>query len=194
MVFDFARTVREDAAGLVRDMGSGIEASGRGVASGVAAGEGQQREASQKEDDNSHVIENVSAPLTGLFLSRGAHPRSNGVPNRPRSASPVEEFAAALPRLYICSMETLTAQLPTRGGQTAFNLARWKELVGDTDLGRRLASLEGRIETDRYGHLVMASPARYEHGIFQVRIAILLQKLLSDGEAATECPISTADG
>src|SRR4051812_28811318 len=91
-------------------------------------------------------------------------------------------------------MESLTIELPAREDQTSFNLRRWEELCGDTELGRELARVEGRIETDRHGHIIMYPPAAFAHGNRQSRIAHLLQTLLPDGETATECPISTADG
>jgi Uma2 family endonuclease len=87
-------------------------------------------------------------------------------------------------------MATLTIELPEQKAQTAFNLRRWGELVGDPEL----AKIEGRIETDRHGHIVMSPPPAAGHGRFQARIASLLEDLMTSGEAVCECPISTADG
>lgn len=54
--------------------------------------------------------------------------------------------------------------------------------------------MEWRVETDRYGHiLVIPSPAP-THGSFQSEIAFLLRTLMQNGRTITECPISTADG
>lgn len=87
-------------------------------------------------------------------------------------------------------MATLTLELPDQKTQTAFNLRRWAELVVDPDL----AKIEGRIETDRYGHIIMAPPAAASHGSFQFEIGRLLSALMRGGRVLTECPISTADG
>ena len=91
-------------------------------------------------------------------------------------------------------MSTLTIELPAREDQTAFNLRRWSELSADTALSRELSKIEGRIETDRHGHIMMFPPPGFSHGSFQSEIAALLKALLPNGRAVTECPISTADG
>jgi|SRR6266850_6056519 len=87
-------------------------------------------------------------------------------------------------------MATITLELPPQKSQTAFNLRRWAELLAD----RELAKIEGRIETDRHGHIIMSPPPAPSHGIFQSRIAHLLSNLMREGEVLTECPVSTADG
>ena len=87
-------------------------------------------------------------------------------------------------------MATLTLELPPQKTQTAFNLRRWAELLAD----RELAKVEGRIETDRHGHVIMSPPPAPSHGSYQLEIGYLLRKLLPDGRTLTECPISTADG
>src|SRR6266436_6579498 len=87
-------------------------------------------------------------------------------------------------------MATLTLELPPHKTQRAFNLRRWAELLAD----RELAKVEGRIETDRYGHIIMSPPPAPSHGTFQSEIAYLLRSLLPAGRVLTECPISTADG
>ena len=86
-------------------------------------------------------------------------------------------------------METLTIELPPQREQTAFNLRRWTELLRDPEVRK----IEGRIETDRYGHVLMSPPPGSTHGRYQTRIAILLDRLCGD-TVLTECPISTADG
>jgi Uma2 family endonuclease len=85
---------------------------------------------------------------------------------------------------------TLTLELPPRKVQTAFNLRRWTELSNDPVLAR----IEGRIETDRHGHILMAPPPAPTHGSYQSEIAYLLRRMLEHGRVLTECPISTADG
>lgn len=81
-------------------------------------------------------------------------------------------------------------ELPPRKTQLAFNLRRWEELLADTEL----AKVEGRIETDRHGHIIMSPPPAASHGSYQSEISFLLRTLLTDGRVLTECPISTADG
>lgn len=87
-------------------------------------------------------------------------------------------------------MAILTLELPAHKTQTAFNLRRWAELLAD----RELAKVEGRIETDRHGRVIMSPPPAASHGSFQLEIGHLLHNLLSEGRVLTECPISTADG
>ena len=87
-------------------------------------------------------------------------------------------------------MATLTLELRPHQTQTAFNLRRWAELVGD----RELAKIEGRIETDRHGRIIMRPPPAPSHGSFQFQIGHLLRGFLSTGRVLTECPISTSDG
>lgn len=59
---------------------------------------------------------------------------------------------------------------------------------------RELARIEGRIETDRHGHIIMSPPPAPSHGSHQVAIAHLLCNLMLEGRVLSECPISTADG
>lgn len=87
-------------------------------------------------------------------------------------------------------MDTLTIELPPQRTQTAFNLRRWGEVLAH----RELAKIEGRIETDRHGQIMMNPPPGAKHGGYQVRIAARLDRLLTTGRVLTECRISTADG
>jgi Uma2 family endonuclease len=87
-------------------------------------------------------------------------------------------------------MATLTIKLPSQREQTDFNLRRWDELVKDPEV----AKIEGRVETDRYGHVIMSPPPAARHGSYQFEIAYLLRSLMHGGRVLTECPISTADG
>ena len=84
----------------------------------------------------------------------------------------------------------LTIELPAQANQIAFNEKRWAELVSDP----MLEDFQGTIETDRHGIILMSPPPAARHSRFQSRIHFLLQTLLPQGEAGTECPISTADG
>lgn len=87
-------------------------------------------------------------------------------------------------------MPTLTVELPPQKTQTAFNLRRWAALVNEPALAR----VEGRIETDRHGHILMAPPPAPSHGSYQSEISYHLRCLMENGRVLTECPISTADG
>jgi Uma2 family endonuclease len=87
-------------------------------------------------------------------------------------------------------MATLTIKLPSQVAQTDFNLRRWTELINDPEI----AKIEGRVETDRYGHVIMSPPPAARDGSYQSEIAYLLRSLMPTGRIFTECPISTADG
>ena len=66
----------------------------------------------------------------------------------------------------------------------------WAEICDDP----RLAALPNRIETDRWGRIVMSPPPRSRHGDFQSEISGLLRELMAGGRATTECPIQTSEG
>src|SRR6266850_3592906 len=83
-----------------------------------------------------------------------------------------------------------TAELIDSEDQTAFNLAVWEKVLAD----RFLAGLPHRIETDRYGQIIMSPPPNPEHGEEQAEIGSLLKKLLPNDHVITECPVSTAEG
>ena len=87
-------------------------------------------------------------------------------------------------------MATLTLELPSQQSLTEQNLCRWKDLISDP----KLARLEERIETDRFGHIIMSPPPSAHHGSYQFRIGALLDRYMRGGRVITECPISTADG
>lgn len=83
-----------------------------------------------------------------------------------------------------------TLDLPVIADQHAFNLERWEELCADPVL----AAVDNRIETDRYGHVVMMPPSGFDHGDHQFTIGFHLRRLLKGGKVTTECPVSTTDG
>jgi Uma2 family endonuclease len=87
-------------------------------------------------------------------------------------------------------MPSLTIELPAQADQTAFNLRRWADLLENPEV----AGIEGRIETDRHGQIIMSPPPAPRHGLFQSKISFLLQTLMPESSVLTECPISTADG
>jgi Uma2 family endonuclease len=87
-------------------------------------------------------------------------------------------------------MTGLTIELESAQAQAEFNLRRWEEVVADPTLNK----IVGRIETDRFGRIIMSPPPAPRHGRYQGIIISLLKNFLPDGETISECPISTADG
>jgi Uma2 family endonuclease len=87
-------------------------------------------------------------------------------------------------------MSTLHIELPSHAEQAEVNLRRWAEVLSD----REWARLPGRVETDRYGRVIMTPPPAPTHGARQSEIAYLLRSLSSEGRVITECPVSTSDG
>ncbi len=87
-------------------------------------------------------------------------------------------------------MSSLTIEQRPRIEQTELNLRRWDELVAD----HHWAKVEGRIETDRHGRVIMSPPPAPRHGNLQSEIVHLLRTVMTGGRTITECPISTADG
>jgi Uma2 family endonuclease len=80
--------------------------------------------------------------------------------------------------------------LPVIKDQTAFNLARWAELCADP----LWVEMEGKIETDRFGQIIMNLPAEPGHGGRQFDIGTLIKTFLPTGKVIVECPISTSEG
>src|SRR6184192_3812395 len=66
----------------------------------------------------------------------------------------------------------------------------WAEICED----ELLATLPYRIESDRWGNIVMSPPPRSRHGEYQTEIAMLLREKMRDGRSITECPIRTEEG
>ena len=83
-----------------------------------------------------------------------------------------------------------TVELIDAEDQTAFNLAVWEKLVND----ETLAELPYRIETNRYGQIIMSPPPAPDHGEEQFDIGKRLDRFLPNGHVITECPVSTSDG
>jgi hypothetical protein len=82
-------------------------------------------------------------------------------------------------------MANVVIELPSHAEQTAFNLRRWAEMVKDPELQRYV----GRVETDRFGQVIISPPPAPDHGHFQATIAHLLKQLTPHGRRITECPI-----
>jgi Uma2 family endonuclease len=88
-------------------------------------------------------------------------------------------------------MTEAIALLPAIGDQHAFNVARWDELMADP----QLAALDYRIETDRFGQILMAPPPGLDHSLSQGGILDLLrQHAPPGGRCLPECPVSTSAG
>ncbi len=83
-----------------------------------------------------------------------------------------------------------TLELPAITDQTAFNLARWKELSADPSV----AALSARVRTDRYGHLIMMPVPGFDHAGFQSDVVGELRNLMRNGKALGECSVSTSEG
>lgn len=56
-----------------------------------------------------------------------------------------------------------------------------------------LKDLPFKIELDEYGRVIM-SPVKLYHSFLQVRIATILERLISNGVALSECAIKTSKG
>lgn len=84
----------------------------------------------------------------------------------------------------------MVLQAPVREDQTDFNLRRWDEVMVDP----RLAKIEGRVETDRHGNIVVMMRPGFAHGSRQSEISALIRHLMAAGRTVTECPVSTSDG
>ena len=66
----------------------------------------------------------------------------------------------------------------------------WAEICED----KRLQNLPYRIETDRWGHIVMSPPSQSRHAEYQTEIAYQLRQLMTSGRSIAECPLETTDG
>jgi Uma2 family endonuclease len=65
----------------------------------------------------------------------------------------------------------------------------WEEICED----KLLAALPYRIESDRWGNIVMG-PLPGRHGEYQGEITVLLRAKMRGGRSLTECPIQTTEG
>ena len=84
---------------------------------------------------------------------------------------------------------TVALDLPEIRDRHAFNLARWKEICADPQLSK----VEGRIESDAHGHILMSPPPGFNHSTRQGKILLLLSRK-EGGQALPECPVSTSGG
>ena len=97
---------------------------------------------------------------------------------------------ALAPAILLEPVAPLEREPATLEEQHVFNLAVWARVLADP----WLQSLPYRIETDRYGHILMSVPPAPEHGESQSDLAFHLRSLLPHGKVITECPISTSAG
>ncbi|WP_395747572.1 hypothetical protein [Prosthecobacter sp.] len=70
--------------------------------------------------------------------------------------------------------------IPRIKNATAFHLQRWRKVSADP----RLRQLPGRIETNRYGHIVMMPTPGFTHSNLQLEIGHLLKVLMNGGACA----------
>jgi Uma2 family endonuclease len=80
-------------------------------------------------------------------------------------------------------------QIPSIKNATAFHLERWKQVCADPSLQRR----PDRIETNRYGHIVMMPPPGFSHTTRQSAIFAHLLTSMPPG-ASVEIAVLTQDG
>jgi len=66
----------------------------------------------------------------------------------------------------------------------------WAEICED----ELLATLPYRIESDRWGNIVLSPPPRSRHAEYQAAITVLLHDKMTGGRSLTECPIQTEEG
>ncbi|MBI4664692.1 MAG: Uma2 family endonuclease [Verrucomicrobia bacterium] len=66
----------------------------------------------------------------------------------------------------------------------------WAEICDD----KLLATLPYRIESDRWGNIVMSPPPRSRHAEYQGVITVQLQERMSGGLTLAECPVQTTEG
>jgi Uma2 family endonuclease len=80
--------------------------------------------------------------------------------------------------------------IPSIKDAAAFHLRRWEQLCADPYVQR----LEGRVETNRFGEIVMMPPPGFTHSNHQSGICLLLKELMPEGRSLTECAVLTSDG
>ena len=80
-------------------------------------------------------------------------------------------------------------EIPSIKNATAFHLERWRKVCADPSLKR----LPDRIETNRYGHIVMMPPPGFSHTTRQSAIFAHLLTSMPPG-ASVEVAVLTGDG
>jgi hypothetical protein len=95
-----------------------------------------------RAENPSGVRGNLDRPDPCLVTPEGVQKRSAGPIPAALTQHPGERLG--------CGMATVTIELPPQTVQTDLNLRRWAELLCDPVL----AQIEGRVETDRHGHII----------------------------------------
>ncbi len=80
--------------------------------------------------------------------------------------------------------------LPVIQDARAFHLGRWREICEDPSLRNR----PERVETNRYGHVIMMPPPGFSHSHHQFEIGFQLRTGMTGGLTLTECALVTTDG
>ncbi|WP_395753554.1 Uma2 family endonuclease [Prosthecobacter sp.] len=80
-------------------------------------------------------------------------------------------------------------QIPSIKNATAFHLERWRKVCANPSLQR----LPNRIETNRYGHIVLMQPPGFSHTTRQSAIFAHLMTSMPPG-ASVEVAVLTEDG
>ncbi len=80
--------------------------------------------------------------------------------------------------------------IPSIKDATAFHLRRWEEVCADPFL----AGVPGKVETNRFGEIVMMPPPGFTHSSHQFEIGHLLKTFIKGGRTLTECAVLTTDG
>jgi len=80
--------------------------------------------------------------------------------------------------------------MPSITNATTFHLDRWEEVCANPTLRQ----LPDRIETNRYGQIVMMPPPGFSHSSAQSMIITRLHAFLPNGETLGECAVLTSDG
>jgi Uma2 family endonuclease len=84
---------------------------------------------------------------------------------------------------------TALLHTPPLKGSRAFHLKRWEEVYRDPELRK----LSGKIETNRYGQIVMMPPPGFSHTTRQAAIFAHLLKTMPPS-AGAEVAVLTSDG
>lgn len=93
-------------------------------------------------------------------------------------------------KLYTVLSMAILLELPSIEDAQAFHLQRWEEVCADPTLRR----LPDRIETNRFGQIVMMPPPGFSHTTRQSEIFAQLIALMPGGRACAECAVLTSDG
>jgi Uma2 family endonuclease len=97
---------------------------------------------------------------------------------------------AGFDKVGILTAVAALLQIPSIKNPIEFHLERWKAVCADP----ALRGLPEKIETNRFGHVVMMPPPGFSHSRKQSRIIQNLHALMSAGVVLGECAVLTTDG